>query len=235
VTQEWFIYSDNVVTGPFTTEQVDQCLSAGIWSGECFVWWKGQREWMPVKNWKEQLATIVKNESEKSQSPVWYVDVGGSSVGPLTQKEMISHLRGVANLNKTRLWSVGLDKWTNIFELHEVMEELGISRRENDRAPLMGTVAISRADQQGPVLVKAASVSIAGMGCNDAGFLVKGEQVQLIIKSNEFPTPLRVTGSVAYVTAQGYAGIRFDTLHPETSTVVFDYVKRFNTPLKKSA
>ncbi len=232
---EWFVYSENIVTGPFTTEQVDQCMTAGIWSDACFIWWKGQREWMPISSWREQLEKIVKSESEKSHNPVWYVDVGGSSLGPLTQNEMISHLRSVTTLNKVRLWSASLDKWTNIFEIHDIMEELGISRRENERAPLMGTVAVSRVDQQGPAVVKAASISEAGMGLNDAGFLVKGEQVQLLIRSSEFPHALRFTGSVAYVTSQGYAGVKFDELHPETASFVVDYVKRFNIPLKATA
>lgn len=233
--QEWFVYSEKIVTGPFTTEQVDQCLTAGIWSDECFIWWKGQREWMPITAWREQLEKIVKSEAEKSQNPVWYVDIGGSSVGPLTQNEMITQLRSVSALNNVRLWSVGLNKWTNVFELHEIMEELGISRRENERAPLMATVAISRPDQQGPVLVKAASLSSAGIGLNDCRFLVKGEQLQLIIKSDEFPHPIRVNGTVAYVTSNGYAGIKFNDVHPEALSFIVDYVKRFNVPLRATA
>jgi len=190
---------------------------------------------MPITSWREQLQIILKSESEKTHNPVWYVDSNGSSVGPLTQSEMISHLRGASTLNKVRLWSVNLNKWTNIFELHDIMEQLGISRRENERAPLMGTVAISRADQQGPVVVKAASISAAGMGLNDSGFLVKGEQVQLLVKSSEFPHALRFTGTVAYVTSTGYVGIRFDELHPEMATFVVDYVKRFNAPSAAAA
>lgn len=229
---EWFVYSEKIVTGPFTTEQVDQCLTAGIWASDCFIWWKGQREWMPISSWREQLDKILKGETESSQNAVWYVDMNGSSVGPLTQKEMITQLRGVSSLNKVRLWSVGLNKWTDIFELHDIMEELGLSRRENERAPLMGSVAISRADQQGPVIVKAASLSGDGMGLNECGFLVKGEQIQLIIKSDEFPHPVRVNGSVAYVTTQGYAGVKFQEVHPEALSLIIDYVKRFNVPLR---
>lgn len=227
----WFIFSNDVVSGPFDTKGVQDQLKLGSLNSSCFIWWKGQREWMPIQLWETQLKQILKNDDEKSQAPVWYVDTSGSPVGPLTQGEMLAHLRGVQNLSKVRLWTVGMNKWTNLFELHEIMDQLGMSRRENARAPLMGTVAVSRlAEDTQPMIARAASISIAGMGINDAHGLTKGDTVQLVLKSPEFTNPIRMQATAVYVTPQGYAGLKFTSVHPETQSLLFDYVKRFNQP-----
>ena len=227
----WFVYSNDIVSGPFDTKAVQEQLTAGKISSNSFIWWKGQREWMPIPLWETQLKQILKTEDEKVQSPVWYIDLSGSPVGPLTQNEMLAHLRGVPNLGKVRLWTVGMNKWTNLFELHDIMDQLGMSRRENPRAPLMGTVAVSRlAEDTQPMIARAASVSIAGMGINDAHGLTKGEEVQVVLKSPEFPHPIRVQATAVYITQQGYAGLKFTSVHPETQSLIHDYVKRFHNP-----
>lgn len=225
----WFVYSNDVVSGPFDTQKVQEQLSLGNFNASSFIWWKGQREWMPIQLWETQLKQILKNEGEKTQAPVWYLDTNGTPVGPLTQNEMLAHLRGLQNLGRVRLWTVGMNKWTNLFELHEIMDQLGMSRRENARAPLMGTVAVSRLSEDSqPILARAASISVAGIGINEAHGLTKGETVQLVLKSPEFPHPIRLQAMAVYVTPQGYAGLKFTAAHPETQSLLFDYVKRFS-------
>lgn len=232
----WFVYSNDVVTGPFETDQVRAQLRTGQIAPGSYIWWKGQREWIPVTLWESQLATIVKSTTERAQSPVWYIDNGGSSIGPLTQKELLDNLKGVNQLNHVKLWAAGMEKWTSLYELSDVMEQLGISRRENARAPLMGSVAITRSndDPKGFVL-KAASVSVAGMGVIGVHDLRKGDELSLLIKSSEFRGPLHLRGIVAYVTSNGYAGIRFHKVSAEMQSVIFDYVKRFHDDLNPAS
>ncbi len=227
----WFVHSSDVVSGPFDTKGVQEQLSLGNFNANCFIWWKGQREWIPIQLWEAQLSQILQSEDQKSQTSVWYVDTSGSPIGPLTQGEMLAHLRGMRNLGKVRLWTVGMNKWANLFELHDIMDQLGMSRRENARAPLMGAVAVSRlAEDAQPMLARAASISIAGIGINDAHGLTKGDTVQLVLRSAEFPNPIRMQATTVYVTPQGYAGLKFTSVHPETQSLLFDYVKRFSPP-----
>lgn len=228
----WFVYHRDIVAGPFDTEAVKQQIAAGRWSEDTFIWWKGQREWMPIRLWESQLAQILRTETDKSQSAIWYVDTTGSPVGPLTQTEMLSHLHGIKNPAKVRLWSVGMNKWTNLFELHEIMDHLGMSRREHDRAPLMGTVAISRMSEDATAMIaRAASISVGGMGINDGHGLTRGDNVQLVIKSSEFAQPIRTRATTVYVTAQGFAGLRFANTAPEALSLIHDYVRKFNQPV----
>jgi hypothetical protein len=232
----WFLYSNDVVSGPFSTEDVQNKIVTGILGANTHIWWKGQREWIPISTWLNQVDRIVQNAQDRAQKPVWYVDAGKSPTGPLTEKELIDHLKNTPSLARVRLWAVGMEKWTSLFELSEVMELLGLSRRENERAPLMGTVAVSRSndDPQGFVL-RAASISVAGMGVQGRHDLRCGDSISMIVKSAEIPSSLSLRGEIAYVTANGYAGIRFETVHAEAHSLIVDYVKRFNADEEKTA
>ena len=225
----WFIYSNDLVSGPFETEVVREKLNTGQIPAGSFIWWKGQREWIPVASWESQVDQIIRSAADRVQKPVWYIDAGKTPLGPLTESELIENLKSMASLSRIRLWAVGMEKWTSLFEISEVMESLGLSRRENQRAPLMGTVAVTRSneDPKGFVL-KAASISIAGLGVTGPHDLRMGDVVSLLIKSAEIPGNIHLRGEVAYVSSNGYAGIRFERVHPETQSIIFDYVKRFN-------
>ena len=225
----WFIYSDQIVSGPFSTQEVRKELDQGRWAINSSIWWKGQREWMPLRTWQSQLTKILRTEEEKGLRPVWYVHLGESPIGPLTPDELYAHLRALSNLSGVRLWTVGMNKWANAFDLHEIMDQLGLSRRANERAPLMGTVVLTRLSEDAtPMITRAASISAAGIGVNDAHDLDRGDEVNVLIKSPEFQHPIRVRAKAAYVTPDGYAGLKFEVVHAETRSLLLDYIKKFN-------
>lgn len=231
MSQIWFLYVDDIVSGPFTTDQVNSQLGSGQVSPNAFIWWKGQTEWIPLKNWQSQLSDIMQSMQKdvRKQNQVWYMDIGNSQVGPITQTELIEHLKATPHLNKIRLWSVGMKQWTSLFELGEVMDLLGLSRRENLRAPIMGTVAVNRStdDPKGFVL-KATTISVAGMGVSGSHDLRAGDLVSLVIKSNGFKSSIHLRGEVTYVTSQNFAGIRFLQAPAETQSLILAYVKKFS-------
>jgi hypothetical protein len=226
----WFVCSNDVVSGPFKTEEVQTKLSTGQLPAGAFIWWKGQHEWMPIGTWQTQLTQIVSATQVNPQNQIWYLDLGtGSPIGPLTQKELLDHLNRLESLNRVNLWTAGMANWQKIFEFHDIMDRLGISRRESPRAPLMGTVALTRSnDEPGSFVLKAASISVGGIGLTGSHDLQKEDQLSLLVKSSEFQGGLHVRGTVAYVTSNGYVGIRFHKVSAETHAMIFDYVKRFN-------
>lgn len=231
----WFVYSNQVVTGPLDVEQVKSRLTQGEWAKDACVWWKGQREWVAIANWESQLARIIE-AGTKTASPIWYLEVGdGSPQGPLTIDETLQNLRGISSLAKVRLWSAGMDEWLPIYEIPYVMDLLGISRRSNERAPLMSSVVVSRPSVGlGPVAVNASSISVGGMGLSGAHDLRRGDQCQMFVKCGEFPSGLHVHGEVVYVTVAGYAGIKFSHAHPEAQSLIYDYVRKFAAPADES-
>jgi hypothetical protein len=232
VEKNLFLYSSlhKKVSGPFRIDEVNKKIENGEVTGTCNIWWRGQREWLSVDAWVSQDKN-TQTEKGKLDSPVWYVDINGQSKGPLTQSEMLLTIQGVQNFAKLRLWTVGEKNWKSVYEYTDVMEELGMSRRENLRAPLMGSVLVNRTGENDlPLSLKAVSISIAGIGCNDAHALTKGEELQLIIKSNEFSTPIRARATTIYVGSNGNAGLKFSHLQPETQSIIIDYVKKFADP-----
>lgn len=231
----WFLCSNDVVTGPFTTDQVRAQISGGNVGASCFIWWKGQREWLPLSHWESHLEQILNSSSAKPESKVWYIDLGTNTLGPLTHSEMIENLKSQKSLATVNLWSVGMKNWAKVFELYDVMEEVGLSRRVHERAPLMGSVAITRSnsDPKGYVL-KTASVSIAGLGAVGEHDLHRGDEVSVLIKSANLPGSMHLRGEVAYVQANGYVGIRFIKAQPEAQSIILDYVKRFNQEAAQS-
>jgi len=232
----WFIYINDVASGPFTTDQVNFKLTTGELPPKSFIWWKGQREWIPISTWKDQLESILATTGSKNQRPVWYIDNSGSQIGPLTQDELIDNLKSVGDFSDVRLWAVGMDKWKSLFELHDVMDLLDLSRREHERAPLMGSVAVTRSNEDPKgFVINAATISAAGMGVSGAHGLRRGDEIALFVKSPDLPSNLHLRGEVVHVTEAGYAGIRFVKVHPETASIIHDYVKRFNTESENKA
>lgn len=235
----WFICSskDKKVSGPFTDDEVKSMHTSGQVTDECHIWWKGQKEWLAVNTWLSHSNQIVKNENSKEKNAVWYVDLGGGQpVGPLTQNELIDTLKGVSKLAKIRLWTVGIEKWTSIFEFSDVMDQLGMSRREHERVPLMGAVAVSRpGDNSTPTMMRAVTISVSGLGLMDARSLNKGEEVYVLIKSPEFSAPIRTRAMTVYVTPSGHAGLKFAQLQPEVQSIIFDYVRKFSASQSKAA
>jgi hypothetical protein len=225
----WFIYSNDVSSGPFDTEVVQAKLDSGQLSGNAFIWRKGQREWMPVREWESKLPKMLEAEVAKTRKPVWYADLGTSPIGPLTQEELVSNLKGVTDLGHVRLWSAGMDNWTSLFALHDVMDLIGLTRREGLRAPLMGSVAVSRSnDHPKGFVLKAASISLGGIGISGTHDLRRGDEVSLMVKSHDFPKNIHLRGEVAYVSKTGFCGVRFVHLPAETHSLIFDFIKKFN-------
>jgi hypothetical protein len=229
----WFLFSNDVVTGPFSTEDVNMKLQSGVISPQSFIWWKGQREWIQITVWNQQLPTILKAIDFTSQlNPVWYIEMSGSRLGPITQNELVNHLKSLRDLTKVKLWAVGMPAWANIFELHDVMDLIGISRRENERAPLMGTVTITRtSDDPRSYVLRTASISSGGLGMVGGNDLRPGDQIALVINSAHLGTVLHARGRVLYVNSKNFVGVQFERPQAEMVAVISDYVRQFMQPL----
>jgi hypothetical protein len=233
VEKQWFIYAKQIVIGPLATDQVKARIAKGEWRKDVFIWWKGQREWLPLETWEARLPQLAKAK-EKAAAPSWYIDTSGdASLGPMTEDEMIDALRGVSNLARARIWSAEMANWTSVYAVADVMDLLGISRRAHERAPLMGTIIASRPLLGlAPVTLRAASISVSGLGVNGGSDLRTSDSCQLLLKCAEFPTAgIHLQADVIYVMANGYAGLRFEHPSPEAQSLIHDYIKRFLGPL----
>lgn len=227
----WFVFKNNVVSGPFQTEQIREQVQSEQIPNTAFIWCKGQREWIPAWNWEAQLVNLSDGAASFSTptQPSWYYDAGASTHGPMSQAELIQQLKSSTDLNRTRVWAVGMPRWTSLFEVPELMEQLGMNHREHPRAPLLGSVVISKASEDAQsTLMKASSISVGGLGLRGAHSFQKGDLVNLVVKASELSGPIHIQGEIVYTTKSECTGIRFSKIHPETQSIIFDYVKRFH-------
>ena len=226
---QWFIHREGIVHGPFKASEVNDRIAKNEFGADCLVWARGSNEWLPMDQWG--VLSAKANEGSKTVAQrVWYCDSGaGQPAGPLTQNELVDHLKGLNRWDIVSLWGTGLLKWLPLFEVPEVMDLVGISRRENPRAPLLGQIALTTVGSSLPAqVVPALTISIGGFGVKAAGFLQRGDKLQIAIKCREFTTTIHAAGEVLYVSRAGDAGIKFLDLTPETKALIADHVRKFH-------
>lgn len=226
---QWFIHHDNVVHGPFTTNQVNERIAAGTFGADCLVWARGSNEWLSISHWTE-LSSKIEESSKAVNLRIWYCDSGaGQPAGPLTQNELVEHLKGLSRWDAVTLWGTGLLRWLPLFEVPEVMDLVGISRRENPRAPLLGQIALTQIGGSLPSqILQMLTVSVGGFGVKNASFLSRGDRVQVSIKSQDLPAVVQATGEVLYVSRTGDAGIKFIDLASDSKSIIIEHVRRFH-------
>lgn len=225
----WFVHRDGAVLGPFSSDEVEKNIASGSLGPDCLIWARGTNEWSPISDWKSISAKIHASH-KSSDNRVWYCDSGsGHPIGPLTQGELADHLRGLNRWDIVTLWGTGLVKWLPLFEVPEVMDLVGISRRENPRAPLLGQVALTAVGSSMPAQVlQALTVSIGGFGVKNAGALNRGDKVQIAIKSREFSATVHALGEIIYVSRTGEAGVKFLDITAENKAIISAHIRRFH-------
>lgn len=232
----WFIHQGGAVIGPLDSVEIERRLGAGTLAPECLIWTRGSNEWMPISDWKKIEERVVAGQAA-AKGRIWYCDAGsGKPTGPLTESELTLFLKGYSRLEAILIWGTGLKRWTPLFEVPEVMDIIGISRRENPRAPLLGNAAVMQIGLALPAqLLPTLSVSIGGLGVKNAGHLSPGEKVQISIQSRDLVNVVRTSGTVLYVSKTGEAGLRFDDPTAEMISIVHDHVRRFGPAAKAAA
>lgn len=222
----WFIFQDNEVSGPFTTEEVQSDLTFERWkASKAKVWWRGQKIWVDITKWQEHFDEIVKALQQKPQEPIWYAESNGEPQGPMTLSQMTSYLRELETLEGVVLWRKGLEQWTSLFELEEIVDELGLQRRMSPRAPLEGSVKI----QTDKISLDAdiMEVSEGGFAIRNGDGLNLGDEVSVSIESPSLKDAVLSKAKVVYVKEDGTVGLKFDQLHVESKSNIVNYIRQF--------
>lgn len=220
------MFADQLVRGPLSTENVEEGLSAGRWTLDTLIWWKGQNQWISIANWRIQLPQIT-TESERKKHPAdWYLESKGTQTGPMTRGELIAYLKTAQNPFQFSLWTPGMAHWKKLYFFEEVLLDLGMSRRAHPRAPLSGSAEIS-SKQNHKFVLMTTDIGAGGMGLDQARALTPGNNIQLTIRSPVFPNPIRSTAQILYVKHNGQAGVKFENIHIEAQSTIIDYVRQF--------
>jgi hypothetical protein len=223
--RKWFLFLDEKVVGPFSKEEVNAQLLA---NKNALVWTRGQNEWVSGKRF-EKSAQDVEQAHQKLKTAnerIWKVRVAGQEMKPMSQPEMMDYLKTREDLSDVFIWTEGYTEWKEIFQIHKIMDELGVSRRKHPRVPIMGTLLCEGA--AGQFTARVLSISEGGLGITEAINAKIGERFKTILKSPNLFAPIHATVEVVYVSQDGYAGLKFSGLQSESKSAIIEYVRKFS-------
>lgn len=222
----WFVHHDEKILGPFTTDKILKDLKDGEISYGAYVWSKGQVEWVPLSDWEGNLANLsaMADGSQKH----WKVRTPKGTVENLSFESVVSELRGMTNLQMVAVAPQDSTNWSPVYSSYPFMEALNLSRRNFMRAPLMGLAKVTRDASRFSYVVKTATIGQGGIGVYGLGpNFEPGTQVTLKVESEDLGASISVNGTVVYNTDQGFIGIRFGEILAESTSIILDYMKRF--------
>ncbi len=225
---KWFLMNDGKVSGPYSKDDVDLQVKIGP---AVLIWGRGQADWVAPDRWNQLLKeTDSSARRGKSNSDrFWKIKVSGQELKPMTHDGMIEFLKTQKDYNGILLWTDGYTDWKEIFQIHKIMDELGVSRRQHPRVPIMGNLQCEGAT--GNLQARVLSISEGGLGITDAPNVKIGEKFKITLKSPNLYSPIQATAEVVYVGSDSYAGLKFSSLQSESKSAIIEYVKKF-TDLK---
>lgn len=220
---QWFVLSEGKIRGPFNREALETELSS---LPAPLVWGRGQSEWVSPEKWIKNLAD-QEASAARSKTPerLWRVRLGEQELKPMSYELMIETLQGRADYKDVLIWTEGYSEWREVYQIHKVMDELGVGRRAHPRVPIAGQVLCEGAT--GSFVARALSVSEGGLGMTESPSVKIGEKLKIVLKSPNLFTPLHATAEVVFVGHDGYAGMKFIGLQTESKSAIIEYVKKF--------
>lgn len=222
----WFILSAGQVTGPYSPEEVEGRLNT---SQDPQIWGRGQSEWMTPSKWRQSSQELLRQAAIlKAEDEVWHLRVAGKDRGTHKYPDLVRVLRAETQFDQIEVLPPH-SSWKDIYTVPQLAEELGLSRRNTPRVPIIGTLKC-RSPRLGEFACRLISVSEGGLGVNDAKNMQIGDQFEAIVESPNLYVTMNITCEVVYVGQDGYAGMRFVGLPMEFKNVLIEYVNKFATP-----
>ena len=230
---QWFVLRSEDVSGPFSTEEVKNLAAQGEFQDRDLIWGHMQADWKPLGWWMVELPNLLSKTKEVRDPRLWHYAMNGSSFGPFSREDLVEKLRET-NLNQELLlWTKGMKAWAPIFEFNDILDSIGINKRQFPRAEIEGKAIIKIGQQsfEGNLL----TISEGGFGADDLKALVAGQVVSVEIQSDSFYDPVHAKAEVRYVTDTGYVGLRFQNLNMEARGAIIQYVKNAGRTFARAA
>ncbi len=224
MSQKWYVQKSNEsVEGPLTSDQVQERLSAGDFNPKNMVWGHGMEHWRPIDWWMthhNQLNNVTEINTAKE---TWHFAHKGQSFGPYGRAELLDHLKSFGMDGEVMLWTKGMKEWAPLFEFHDILEDLGVGRRQHPRAPVDEVATLTSAEKtfSAPLF----SISEGGFGIRIQENVEAGQQLTVELSSPAFRQPIHARAEVRYCSS-GVAGIRFIQLSSEAKGAIIQYIRQ---------
>lgn len=221
--------------GPFNTDDVHAHLAANKISEDSFIWWKGEKDWVSVLQWRQDYPTIIK-KLEDHFSVEWKIKDTKNETRFMSFDECIQYLKNVELNHDIYLCQKNKDVWESIFNNSIFMNALEMTRRKVPRVPIVATAKISKADSKFSYLVKVNIIGQGGIGVSGLGKnFPTGTNVDIKLESPSLAIPIHVEGRILYHTKDGASGIEFEKIAAEPMSAIIEYVNQFQNTRYKAA
>lgn len=226
----WFTCIEEKVEGPYELEKLKEMLVSGSLPKDCLIWGRGQEEWRQASKWIGSVDSTVQKLEPKKQGQAWHFALDGESKGPMSRAELLHELRHIREKDEILVWTKGMKQWADLFDFHDLVDELGLNRRTHLRANIDGTLTVTLEDG-GKLMGHLRTCSEGGMGAG--GFhnnLSMGLNVKLDINSDKLGEPFSVKAQVQYVTDSGYVGFKFLSIGMEAKSKIVQHINENKLP-----
>jgi hypothetical protein len=222
---QWFVLRNEDVSGPFDTEEIKGMAAQGDLSDRDLVWGRPQTEWRPLSWWTIELPNLLQKTQEVKDLRLWHFASAGTAQGPFSRADLVAKLKDIDLSQDLLVWTKGMKAWAPIFEFNDILDEVGVNRRQYPRAEIEGRVAlkIGQNSFEGTL----ATISEGGFGANKITGLVIGQVLSAELSSDAFYDTIHAKVEVRYFTETGYVGFRFQHLNMESKGAIIQYVKGY--------
>jgi hypothetical protein len=243
---KWFVEVDGQVEGPYTTEAIHARVTGGNLQLDDQIWGRAMEEWRTIQWWQEnrnKVAIVDANTQihfedktvigfeDKTQitlPAVWHYAYEGTTYGPLAWPDLLQNLKTlskstVQNLLSVSIWTQGMRDWTPVTEFHDIMDGVGVNKRESPRASLTGRAVVKVRGNSHIAPVR--SVSEGGFGTDAIPGVISGEEILVEIQSPDLLGTVQAKAEVRYVT-DSYVGFKFTSLDSSGKGLISQYVRQ---------
>jgi PilZ domain len=222
--KKWFLARSGQISGPHCVSTVEAHLKNQHNDEKISFWTRGQTQWLDSSLWKSNLQQAASASAPK-ETKTWAVELGGYIQNLATSEVHEFIEKHIDDVWKIRFKPEKVDTWLGISDLPSLMGRFDLVRAE-ERGSLLGEVRIDFAGTT--YSSRAKDISAAGIGVAELGPIPVGEFVPVVIDSPNLVAALHVYAQVVYRNHEGQAGLRFVGLTAEHTTVIVDYLKKFN-------
>ena len=232
--EKWFVINKERVSGPFREDEIKAQLASGTLLESELVWGRPLEQWIKLSKWSSQVSQMTASVESINTQQMWHYAVDGDSKGPMTRTELVNELKQLRNKNDLLVWTKGMKAWADLYDFHDLLDEVGLNRREHPRCHIDGSVVIKFENQT--LIGQLCAISAGGLGANQINAnLPIGQSVQVEIKAAVLGDVIMAKATLQYISEGGYAGFKFTNLSMEAKSKIMGYIKSIKTEEKSAA
>lgn len=176
-------------------------------------------------------ATEVIESIKQTADEKFKVQFNGIDQPPMNKEELIKFTAQQEDPSLIMVFDKKLKEWKEIYTFPDIIEKLGLSRRQNRRVTLLANFK-GKINDGKEINARLTTISLGGFGLTDVFDLKIGDMVQGQISSPHFYAPLSIHGEVTYSGSHGNIGLKFTKITDEGQALIVDYIKKFGQGVK---